>query len=263
MPAENFEREAKTQTTDHSQSLFSDFWAGFKKGGVDELEYNKNHSEAAMMRAGMAAGVGYITAGKNSIGSTATKIGVVGGAVISAGHFVAPEHLEDMAKKNNADSTFGYLSGRYLADAIPTIALTTVANRASWNMKGEREIAAIIDRTEFKWGVHKVTHTESAISPVFKQERAEALFKFLEKRGQPEKFEGAVAKLALRQEPLNVSVIAREQGGSVGTYNRPFLSGAPVTREVPVFNPDELVLKAKAQVALRDLKGYNVFSDHW
>ncbi|MBP9094612.1 hypothetical protein KBI23_26570, partial [bacterium] len=68
MPAENFEREANTQTTDHSQSLFSDFWTGFKKGGVDELEYNKNHSEAAMMRAGMAAGVGYITAGKNSIG---------------------------------------------------------------------------------------------------------------------------------------------------------------------------------------------------
>jgi len=27
--------------------------------------------------------------------------------------------------------------------------------------------------------------------------------------------------------------------------------------------PDELVLKAKAQVALRDLKGFNVFSEHW
>ncbi len=263
MPAENFEKETRTQSADHSQNLYSDFWSSFKKGGVDELEYNKTHSDDAILRAGMAAGVGYVTAGKESSGSTATKIGVIGGAAISAGHFVAPEHLEDMAAKNNTDSNFGYLSGRFVADAIPTIALTTVANRASWNMKGEREIAAIIDRTEFKWGVHKVTHTESAISPVFKQERAESLFKFLEKRGQPEKFEGTVAKLAQRQEPLNVSVIAREQAGSVSVYNRPFLSGSPVTREVPVFNPDELVLKAKAQMALRDLKGYNVFSDHW
>lgn len=263
MPAENFGIEARTQTADDSQNLFSDFWTGFKKGGVDELEYNKNHSDDAILRAGIAAGVGYITAGKESTSSTATKFGVVGGVAISAGHFVAPEHLEDMAAKNNSDSRFGYLSGRFVADAIPTIALTTVANRASWSMKGEREIAAIIDRTEFKWGVHKITYTESAVSPVFKQERAESLFKFLEKRGQPEKFEGAVAKLAQRQEPLNVSVIAREQAGSVGTYNRPFLSGLPVTREVPVFNPDVLVLKAKAQVALRDLKGYNVFSEHW
>ncbi len=263
MPVENFEREAKIQTADHSQGLLSDFWSSFQKGGADEIEYNKSHSEAAIMRAGMAAGVGYITAGKERTSSSATKFAALCGMTISAGHFVAPDHLEDMAAKNNTHSRLGYLSGRFVADAVPTIALTTAANKASWNMKGEREIAAIIDRTEFKWGVHKITHTESAVSPVFKQERAESLFKFLEKRGQPEKFEGAVAKLAQRQEPLNVSVIAREQGGSVSVYNRPFLSGSPVTREVPVFNPDELVLKAKAQVALRDLKGYNVFSDHW
>jgi hypothetical protein len=49
MPAENFEIEARTQTADDSQNLFSDFWTGFKKGGVDELEYNKNHSDAAMI----------------------------------------------------------------------------------------------------------------------------------------------------------------------------------------------------------------------
>ncbi|MDP3507013.1 MAG: hypothetical protein Q8T09_03410 [Candidatus Melainabacteria bacterium] len=72
MPAENFGIEARTQTADDCQNLFSDFWTGFKKGGVYELEYNENRSDDAILRAGMAAGVGYITAGKESTSSTAT-----------------------------------------------------------------------------------------------------------------------------------------------------------------------------------------------
>ena len=249
MPAENFESEAKKQTADHSQALFSDFCSGFKKGGLDEVEFNRAHSDDAMLRAGMAAGVGYITAGKESRGSTALKLGVVGGVAISAGHFVAPAHLEDMAAKSNTDSKFGYLSGRFLADAIPTIALTTVANRASWNMKGEKEVAAIIDRTEFKWGVHKVTHTESAISPVFKQDRAESLFNFLEKRGQPEKFRSKTSTAGRNM--AGARALWRATGMKDADFQKPIIA---VVNSFTQFVPGHVHLKDLGQLVAREIE---------
>jgi hypothetical protein len=263
MGTEAFDANQKSEKQQLNQRPSISFWDAFAKGTADELAYNEEHMGDAAKRAGIAAGLGFVTAGKEGPWSARSKLAMLGGGVISAAHFLDSEHVDDMNEKSPGNNSIGYAAGRFATDAGATIAVATSSNRVGWNMKGEAGVNAIIDQTEFKSGLHKVTFKESAINPVFRQERAEKLYTFLEHRGQLEKYEGAISKLALKPEAQNVSLIAREQGGTTQVYERTFLKGSPVSREVPVFDPNELMRKAKGQVALKDLKTYNVLSAHW
>lgn len=188
-----------------------------KMGGKDELSYAKEHPLDTGVRASLAAGVGYLAGDAYNHGSTALKWSVFGGSVISTAHFLGPDHIEDVTSKG-ADrhmpagaAQLGYVAGRFTTDASMMIGTAAIANRITWNVKGNNELESIItnERELRRFNGHVGSrgrwyggHSEE--TPIFRQERGESAAFLLNERGQFGRMPGVIDRLAVMSEPENV-----------------------------------------------------------
>lgn len=198
--------------------LAADLWRGMQRGAQDEITYDQEHYLDSAVRGGLAIGGSHFMATEDALLKHNMKIGLVYGAAVSAGHFFySPGHFDEVTAKAKESSSVtegvAYTASRFVTDAGITIGLTAGTTRASWSSKGEKAIAEIINNEtrSYHQAAFRGTHghwapAKTVTEPVFRQERAEQLNRFLTYRGQQERFPGLAVKLEQLPEAKNQKV---------------------------------------------------------
>lgn len=231
--AEIFESSASQQaipvTGDQSSSLAGDLWKGMQRGAGDELNYDREHYLNTSLRAGGSALVTHFGTVEDDLLKSNKKLALVVGAGFSVGHFIlSPGHLDEVNSKakesHSVAEGIGYGAGRFFTDAALTMGLTSAVSKATWTVKGNSAIETILNsetrsfhQEAFRSARGHWAPGKTISEPFFRQERAEAIGKFLSNRGQPERFEGLARRLQQLPESKNQTV---------WTYDNP-INGGP------------------------------------